>query len=89
MKADMLALMTPEVYENLKSAVELGKWQDGTVLTEEQRSNCMQVVILYETKHLPAEKRTGYMPTKSACSSQKPDQIKSGPIIKIDTIQTH
>ena len=33
----MLAAVTPEVYENLKYAVETGKWQNGQKLTEKQR----------------------------------------------------
>jgi uncharacterized protein YeaC (DUF1315 family) len=41
-----------EVYERMRSAVELGKWDDGTVLTEEQRENAMQVVMLYQARML-------------------------------------
>lgn len=34
---DMIAGMTPEVYQRLVTAVELGKWPDGVALTPEQR----------------------------------------------------
>ncbi len=44
--------MPHEVYERLVSAVELGKWQDGTVLTEEQKASTLQVVMLYQAKKL-------------------------------------
>lgn len=62
---DILNAITPEVYENLKRAIELGKWPDGRALTREQREHCMQAVIAYELKHVPAEERTGYVPPKN------------------------
>jgi len=68
---DILSSITPEVYENLKTAIELGKWADGRELTPEQKEHCMQAVIAYELKHVPAEERTGYVPPKnhSHCGS--------------------
>ncbi|MDR8523750.1 MULTISPECIES: YeaC family protein [Shewanella] len=44
--------MPDEVYQRLLSAVELGKWQDGTVLTAEQRESTQQVVMLYQARRL-------------------------------------
>jgi hypothetical protein len=61
---DLLNSLTPEVYENLKRAVELGKWPDGRLVTPEQRQHCMEAVIAYEHKHLPPEQHTGYIPPK-------------------------
>lgn len=58
------AQLTPDVYQNLKRAVELGKWPDGRVLTREQRETCMQAVIAYEHAHLPPEEQSGYVPPK-------------------------
>ena len=60
----LLQSITPEIYENLKRAIELGKWLDGNKISAEQRELCMQAVIAYEHKHLPAEKHTGYIPPK-------------------------
>ncbi|UTA49348.1 YeaC family protein [Simiduia sp. 21SJ11W-1] len=60
----LLDNLTPEVYENLKRAIELGKWPDGRALTQEQRATCMQAVIAYEHKHLPPEQHTGFIPPK-------------------------
>lgn len=62
---DILNSITPEVYENLKRAIELGKWPDGRAVTREQREHCMQAVIAYELKNVPAEERTGYVPPKN------------------------
>lgn len=58
----LLSSITPEIYENLKRAVELGKWPDGNRLGAEQRQLCMQAVIAYEHKNLPPEAHTGYIP---------------------------
>ncbi|MEZ9200187.1 YeaC family protein [Shewanella sp. 10N.286.54.B9] len=44
--------MPSEVYERLLSAVELGKWEDGTVLSQEQRASTQQVVMLYQARKL-------------------------------------
>jgi uncharacterized protein YeaC (DUF1315 family) len=46
----MLANITPDVYENLKYAVETGKWQNGQVVTQEQRDNALQLVMAYQAK---------------------------------------
>ncbi|MBC3767293.1 YeaC family protein [Neptunicella marina] len=48
----LLKAITPEIYQNLSSAVETGKWPDGTPLTEEQKANSMQMVMLYQAKVL-------------------------------------
>ncbi|QSX28464.1 YeaC family protein [Shewanella cyperi] len=44
--------MPHEVYERMRSAVELGKWEDGSVLSEEQRDNTLQVVMLYQARRM-------------------------------------
>lgn len=46
----LLAGMTPEIFERLRGAVETGKWPDGTPLSEEQKANSLQVVMLYQAK---------------------------------------
>lgn len=62
--------ITPEIYENLKTAVELGKWANGEVLSEEQRQLCMQAVIMYE-RTLPEQERSGYI--EQSCKSSSND----------------
>ncbi|ABV87575.1 YeaC family protein [Shewanella pealeana] len=44
--------MPSEVYQRLLSAVELGKWEDGSVLTDKQRASTQQVVMLYQARKL-------------------------------------
>ena len=48
---DIINSMTPEVYQRLSTAVELGKWPDGVALTEEQKENCLQLVMLWQARH--------------------------------------
>ena len=48
----MIENMSFELYEKLLLAVEIGKWQNGKMLTEEQRESTLQLVMLYQVKHL-------------------------------------
>jgi len=57
----MIETMSPEVYESLRLALELGKWPDGRLLTPQQKEDTMQAVIAWGEKHLPAEQRIGYI----------------------------
>lgn len=59
-----LQALTPDVYEKLKLAVEIGKWSDGRKLSAEQRATCLQAVIAYDGKHKPEAERVGYIAPK-------------------------
>ncbi|OSN06855.1 YeaC family protein [Lonsdalea iberica] len=48
---DVLKAMTPEIYQRLVTAVELGKWPDGVALTLEQKDSAMQMVLLWQSRH--------------------------------------
>lgn len=61
--------LSPEVYQSLKRALELGKWPDGKPLTQEQRETCMQAVISYEAAHVAEEERAGYL--GQTCQNQE------------------
>ncbi|MDD2050775.1 YeaC family protein [Pseudomonas putida] len=74
--AQMIENITPEIYQSLKLAVELGKWADGRKLTTEQKELSLQAVIAWEMQNLPEEQRTGYMGPQE-CSS------KSAPVANI------
>ena len=47
----MIETMTPEIYQRLATAVELGKWPDGVALTAEQKENCLQLVMLWQSRN--------------------------------------
>jgi uncharacterized protein len=53
--------MSPEIYKQLSKAVELGKWPDGRPVSPEQRETCMQAIIAWGEKHLPAKQRVGFI----------------------------
>lgn len=48
---ELVASMTPEVYQRLATAVETGKWPDGVALTPEQKENSMQLVMLWQARY--------------------------------------
>ena len=48
----LLSSITPDIYENLKRAVELGKWPDGRALSDEQKALCMQAIIAYDQRKI-------------------------------------
>jgi hypothetical protein len=61
---ELLNGLTPEMYQKLKLAIEIGKWPTGGMVSKEQRELCMQALIAYEKKHLPKEQHSGYIPPK-------------------------
>lgn len=59
---EIVKTLTPEIYQSMRTAIELGKWADGRKLTPEQRANTIQMVIYYEHLHnIPANERVGHM----------------------------
>ena len=60
----VLQALTPDVYEKLKMAVEIGKWPDGRKLTAEQKATCLQAVITYDSQHKPEDERIGFIAPK-------------------------
>ena len=73
---DLINSMTPQIYENMKQAIELGRWPDGRKLDAEQRALCLEAAILFEeSSNMPAENRIGYM--EAACKSTKDDDTQT------------
>lgn len=48
----LINAMSPQVYEVLKQAVEIGKWPNGVALEDSQREQATQAMMLYQGKHL-------------------------------------
>ena len=65
---ELIDNMSPEIYENLKKSIEIGKWPDGKKLNKIQLQDCMQILILYESRYFCDESKTGKMLT--GCESQ-------------------
>ncbi|MFS2160104.1 YeaC family protein [Pseudomonas sp. Pseusp122] len=65
---EMIENITPDIYESLKLAIEIGKWSDGRKLSQEQRELSMQAMIAWEMQNLPEDQRTGYMGAQECAS---------------------
>ncbi|MCP8466621.1 DUF1315 family protein [Pseudomonas sp. ZM23] len=70
--AEMIENITPEIYERLKLAVEIGKWPDGRKLSQEQKELSLQAMIAWEMENLPEDQRTGYMGEQACASHAEP-----------------
>lgn len=71
---ELLQRLDPQVYRSLKHSLQLGKWPDGRVLTEQQKEICMEAIIHYEHKHnVPEQERVGYIERDSDCGSKRDD----------------
>lgn len=57
----LIRALTPERYDQLRRAVELGKWHDGRKVSEEERAASLQILIAYDNKYKPAHERIGFI----------------------------
>lgn len=48
----LINAMSPQVYQVLKQAVEIGKWPNGVALTDDQKEQATQAMMLYQGTHL-------------------------------------
>ncbi len=73
---ELIKAMTPDVYRNMKNALELSRWPDGRKLDGDQKALCMEALIRYENiTDMPADQRIGYM--EAACKSSKDDETQT------------
>ena len=68
----LIESITPEVHENLKTAVETGRWANGDKLSQDQVANCLQAIIAYEARNLSEEQRVGYIDKSGLQGGQGP-----------------
>ena len=47
----IVSTMTPEIRDNFSRAIEIGRWADGSKLTDEQRATCMRAVIAWDASY--------------------------------------
>lgn len=78
-KDSILNALNDEIIAKFKTAIEIGKWENGEKLTQDQLATCMQAVMVWEHEHLPANLRTGYV--------QKP--IENGQVVGQDCDVEH
>lgn len=72
--------MTPDIYQGLKRALEIGKWPDGKVLTAEQKATCMEAVINYDHKFLDEDQRVGYIDRGTKTEGEQCDDEGDTPL---------
>ncbi len=68
----LIESITPEIHENMKTAVETGRWANGDRLSKEQVEYCLQAVIAYEARNISAEQRVGYIDKSGLQGGQGP-----------------
>lgn len=79
---DLIRSINPEIYGNLKTAVELGRWPNGVRLTNEQVSLCLEAILHYEvSNNVPESERVGYigresMPEHKRKKAEQEEQLK-------------
>lgn len=84
---DMLAAMTPAIYQRLVTAVELGKWPNGVELTPEQKENSLQLVIIWQSRH-NTEPQHMTIDTKGQMVMKSKQQLKAEWGIGTESIAT-
>lgn len=78
----LISQLNPEIYQNLKTSLELGKWPDGRPLTADQKEICMQAIIAYEHKNLDEKDRTGFI-ERGECKSNPSGETQTLNLIDI------
>ena len=65
---ELVESLTPSMVNDLKQAIELGKFPDGQVVSNEQKELMIEATILYDALKLPEEERTGFIHRKKQAS---------------------
>ena len=65
--------ITPELFERLQYGASTGKWPDGTPLSDEQKQQTVQLVMLYQAKIAQSNEQftNGEMIQKTKAQLQK------------------
>ncbi|EAT11818.1 DUF1315 family protein [Bermanella marisrubri] len=80
---DLIASMTPEIYQNMRDAVQLGRWGDGRAMTPEQKTHSLEALIRYEHMHdIPEKERVGYVDTSKKNKKSGPSDTQPLKIIE-------
>ena len=77
---ELVESLTPDIVNDLKRAIEIGKFPDNRAVSEWQRELMIEATILYDALKLPEEERTGFIHRKKQASgvlNNVPDIIPS------------
>lgn len=69
---NLISNISEEIYQEMKAALELGRWKSQKPLSEQQKAICLQAIIAYEARHLSEQERTAYIHVTphDACDKQ-------------------
>ncbi|MEX0584805.1 MAG: DUF1315 family protein [Natronospirillum sp.] len=81
---DTAAQLDAATISRLRTALELGKWPDGQLLSTEQKQTTLEAVMIWEQVHLPMEERTGYLPQPDCGSATVPHSHERIPTVSSD-----
>ncbi|CAI8355261.1 MAG: DUF1315 family protein [Oceanospirillales bacterium TMED33] len=65
---ELVESLTPDMVNELKRAIELGKFPDNRAVSDQQRELMIEATILYDALKLPEEERTGFIHRKKQAS---------------------
>ena len=65
---ELVESLTPDMVNDLKRAIEIGKFPDNRAVSEEQGELMIEATILYDALKLPEEERTGFIHRKKQAS---------------------
>ena len=65
---ELVESLTPDMVNDLKRAIEIGKFPDNRAVSQEQRELMIEATILYDSLKLPEEERTGFIHRKKQAS---------------------
>ena len=65
---ELVESLTPDMVNDLKRAIEIGKFPNNRAVSEEQRELMIEATILYDALKLPEEERTGFIHRKKRAS---------------------
>ncbi len=85
---ELITTMTPDIYQNMKAALELGRWGDGRSVTPEQKAFSLEALIRYEHLHnIPEAQRVGYVDMTNKRKKQSSKQSKNNDTQPIKIIE--
>lgn len=63
---ELISSINPDIYANLKTALELGRWPNGVKLTDKQIEHCLEAIFYYESSNdIPDAERVGHIDRES------------------------
>ena len=72
---EAIKAMPAELYQRMVDALSVGKWPDGRELSDAQREQTMDAVILWGKFHLPEGQRIGFIDKGSKAGSSCDDPV--------------